>query len=191
MIGLDIHTSAHTVGEALRLFEDLLEHKVGISSFLYLSEIDIDGLHRQFLLLTEDADNLQFLPTTDHSDITILKIHDLVGILHDGTGVRAQEELIVADADHQGTLFTSRNNLIWIALVEHSNGIGTDHLIECHLNSRQEVELLMLLDVFNELYEHLRISVRNKSNALCLELLLQFCIILNDSVVNDSQVMTL
>ena len=191
MVGLDIHTSAHTVGEALGLFEYLLEHKVRISSFLYLSEIDIDGLHRQFLLLTEDADNLQFLPTTDHSDITILKIHDLVGILHDGTGVRAQEELIVADADHQGTLFTSRNNLIWIALVEHSNGIGTDHLIECHLNSRQEVELLMLLDVFNELYEHLRISVRNKSNALCLELLLQLCIILDDTIVNDSQVMAL
>ena len=49
----------------------------------------------------------------------------------------------------------------------------------------------MLLDVFNELYEHLRISVRNKSNALCLELLLQLCIILDDTIVNDSQVMAL
>ena len=49
----------------------------------------------------------------------------------------------------------------------------------------------MLLDVFNELYEHLRISVRNKSNALCLEFLLQLRIILDDTIVNDSQVMTL
>ena len=191
MIGLDIHASSHAIGQTLRLLEDFLEHKVRITTLLNLSEVDIDSLYRQLLLFTKDAHNLQVLTTTDHSDITILEIHHLIGILHDRAGIRTQEELVVTDTYYQRTLLTGSDNLIRIALVEHSDGVCTDHLIESHLNSCQEIELLMFLDILNELHQHLSIRIRNEGHTFSLEFLLQICIVLNDTIMDDSQVMAL
>ena len=191
MIGLDIHAPSHAVGQTLWLLEDLLEHKVGITTLLNLSEVNIDGLYCQLLLFTKDAHDLQILTTTDHSDITILEIHHLIGILHDRAGIRTQEELVVTDTYHQRTLLTGSDNLIRIAFVEHSDGVCANHLIESHLNSRQKVELLMFLDILNKLHQHLSIRIRNEGHTFGLEFLFQFCIVLNDTVMDDSQIMAL
>ena len=51
MVTLDIDTSTHAVGEALRLFENFLKHEVLVTTLFYLSEVDVDGLHLQLLFL--------------------------------------------------------------------------------------------------------------------------------------------
>ena len=57
------------------------------TALLQLSEVDIHLLDGKFLFLTEDADNLEVLTATDHSDIAILQIDHLIGIFHDRTGI--------------------------------------------------------------------------------------------------------
>ena len=42
---LNIDTSTHAVGQACWLLKDLLEHEVRVSTFLYLTQIYVDGLH--------------------------------------------------------------------------------------------------------------------------------------------------
>ena len=56
MVGLYIYASSHTVGQTLGLLKDFLQHEVRIAALLYLSQVDVDSLHLQFLLLTEEAD---------------------------------------------------------------------------------------------------------------------------------------
>ena len=149
MVCFHVHTTTHTVRQTLRLFEDLLQHEVRIATLLDLSEVDIHRLHLQFLFLTENTEHVEILSTTDLGDIPVLQIDHLVRIFHNRTGVGAQEELILTNTHHQRTLLTGRDDLIGIALVEYGDGVGTDHLIEGHLYSRQQVEMLMLLDILD------------------------------------------
>ena len=188
MVSLNIHATTHAVCKTFRL---LLQHEMRIATLFNLTEVDVDCLHRQFLLLSKNAYHLQFLTTTDHSDIAILQIHHLISIFHNRTGIRSQEEFIFADAHHQRTLLAGSDNLVGITLVEHSNGISTDHLIERYLYSRQQVELLMLFDILNQLHQHLRIRITHEVHALGLQFLLQISIVLDDSVMDDGQVLRL
>ena len=87
VISLEIYSTAHTVRQALRLLKDFLQHKVRIAAFLYLPQIDIHRLHRQFLFLTENAHHLQFFAPADHGDVAILQIDHLVRILHNRAGI--------------------------------------------------------------------------------------------------------
>ena len=188
MVSLNIYTTTHTVRQALGLFKDLLQHKVWESTLLYLTQIDVNRLHSQFLFFTKNTDNLQFFTTLDKGNVSILEIHHLIRVFHDRTGVRTQEKLILTDTYYQRTLLTGCHNLVWITLVENGNGIGANHLIEGHLYCCQKVQVLMLFDIFDQLYQHLRIRIRNKLHALGLELRLQLGIILNDTIVDNGQI---
>ena len=191
MVCLEVYTSPHAIGQALRLLKDLLQHKVRIAAFLYLTEIDVDRLYLQFLLLTEDTQHMHVLTTLDDCDISVFQIHHLVGILHDRTGVRADKELVLADAHNQWTLFTGSHNLIGIPLIKNGNGISTDHLIEGHLNSLQQRQFFLQHHIFDQLYQHLSISIADKLYALVFQFLLDIGIIFDDSVVDNSQVVRL
>ena len=173
------------------MLEDLLEHEVRIAALLYLSQVDIDSLHLQFLFLAQNAHHLEFLVTTDDGDIAIFQIYHLVGILHDRTGVRPQEELILTDTHHQRTLLACSHNLFGVALIEHGNSIGTYHLIQSHLDGGQQIKLLVHLNILYELYQHFRIGIALEMNTFRHQLFLDVGIILDDTVVDDGQVVAL
>ena len=191
MVSLHVHAATHTVRQTLRLLEDLLQHEVRIATLLNLSEVDVHRLHLQLLILAEDVHHVQVLSQTDHGYIAVLQIHHLVRIFHDGAGVGTQEELILADAHHQRTLLAGGDDLRRIILVEHGDGVGTDHLVECHLHGRQQVELLVVLDILYQLHQHLRVRVADEVYALRLQFRLQVGIVLDDTVVNDGEVLRL
>ena len=159
------------------------------TALLDLSQVDIHSLHRQLLFFAEDAHDVQFLTATQHGDVTVFQIHHLVGIFHNRTGIRTQEELILADAHHQRTLLAGGDNLVGVALVDHGDGIGANHLVERHLYRCQQVELLLLLDILDELHQHLGVGIRLELDALCLQLGLQVGIVLNDTIMDDSQIL--
>ena len=189
MVCFYVYTTSHAVRQAFWLLEDFLQHKVGITTLLYLSKIDINSLNGQFLFLTKNTDNLQFFTTTDNGNITILQINHLICIFYNRTSIRTQEELILANTYHQRTLLACSNYLVWIALVEYSYGVSTNHLIESHLDSCQQIQLLVLLDIFYQLHQNLSIRIRYKLHALSLQLRLQLSIVLNDTIVDNGQIM--
>ena len=188
VVGLDVHAAAHAVGQALGLFKDFLEHEVRIAALLNLPQVDVDGLHVELLRLVQDADDLQLLVAAYDGDIAVLEVDHLVGVLNDGTGVGAEEEFVVADAHHQRALLAGGNNLVGVALVEHRNGIGANHLAERHLHRRQQVDALVFLDILDELDEHLGVGVALELHAFLLQLLLQVGVVLDDAVVDDGQI---
>jgi len=159
MIGLYVDPASHAIGETFRLLKDFLEHEVGIAALLYLAQVDVNRLYTEFLLLAENADHVEFLAAPYDGNVAVLQVDHLVGVLHDGAGIRTQEELVVADAHHQGTLFAGSYNLVGVTTVEDGYGIGTDDLIEGYLNGLQQRQLLALHDILYQLDEHLGIGV--------------------------------
>ena len=191
MSSFHIDSSTHTVGETLRLLEDLLEHEMRIATLLNLTQVDINGLDLRGKLGVVDVDHLQFLTALDHSDVPVLEIYHTVGIFDNRTGVGTDEELIFADTYHQRTLLSGRDDGIGITLVENGNGIGTDHLMQHQLDSGEQIEVLLYLHVFHELHQHLRIGITPERHTLLLQFPLQVGIVLNDTIMDDGQVLRL
>ena len=191
VVALYVDASSHTVGETLWLFEDFLQHEVRIATFLNLSKVNVYGLHCQVLLFTQDVDDFQFFTQSDERDVAIFQIDHLVGILNNRTGITAQEELSVTDVHYQRTLLTGSNNLAGVALVDDGNGVGTYHLIEGHLHSLQQRQLLLDHHVFHQLHQHLGVCVALKGHTLVYQLLLDVGIVFDDAVMNDGQIVRL
>ena len=191
MIALDVDTSAHTVGQTIGLLEDFLQHEMGIATLLNLSEVDVDGLYLQGLFLAQDAEHLQLFTLTDDSDITVFQIDDLVSIFDDRTGITTKEEFVLTDTHHQGTLLTGSNNLGGVALVDDGNGISANNLIESSLNGLQQRELLLDHNIFDQLNKYLGIGIALERHTLFNELGLDVGIVLDDTVMDDGQVVAL
>ena len=131
------------------------------------------------------------LTQSDDGDVAILEIHHLIGIFDDGAGIGTEEEFPVANTNYKGTLLAGGNNLRRVALVKNGDGVGTDDLIKCHLNSLEQREVFLHHDILHELYQHLGIGVAFELDALVLEFQLNVSIILNNSVVDNGQIMAL
>ena len=190
MVTFHIDTSTHTVGQTFGLLEDFLQHEVGITTLLNLAEVDVYLLDSQLLLLAQDTDYFQFLTQTNNGNVAILQIDHLISIFDDRTGITTQEELTVANANHQRTLLAGSDNLAGITLVDNGNGISTDDLIEGYLNGLQQRELLLHHDILHQLHQHLGIGIRLEMDAFLDKLRLDVGIVLNDAIVDNSQVMT-
>ena len=78
-----------------------------------------------------------------------------------------------------------------MATVEQGDGIGAYDLMEGQLDGRQQFDLLALLDVLDELHEHLRIGIGTETDALLLQACLNLGIVFDDAVVDDGQVVRL
>ena len=172
MISLNVNATTHTVSEALGLLKNFLKHKVRITTLLNLSKININRLNSQLLILTMDINYMKFFTTTDNSDITILKVHHFIGILNNWAGIRTKEELILTNTYHKRTLLTSTYNLIIIALIKNGDCICANYLIKGYLYCGKQINILMFLNIFYKLNQHLSISIRYEVNAFCLEFLL-------------------
>ena len=87
MVGVKIDASSHAIGQAFGLFENLFEHKVGVSALFNLSEIDINSFDFRTELPVVDIHHLQFLTTSDNSNVAIFQIHHFISILNNRTGI--------------------------------------------------------------------------------------------------------
>ena len=85
MIAFHIDSPSHTIHKALRLLEDFLQHEVFVAAFLYLAEVDVNGLNLQFLFLTEDAQHFQLFAHPYHRNVAVLQIDHFIRIVNDRT----------------------------------------------------------------------------------------------------------
>ena len=188
--GATYHTTTHTVAQALRLFEDFLQHEVRETALLYLAEVDIHGLHLRVELYVLDVYYLQFLTETHHSDVAILQINHLISIFDDRTGIRTEIKLsVLTDTYHQWTLLAGSNNLVRVTLVKNCDGISANHLTERYLNGSQQIKILLHLNVFDELNEHLCISLALELHTLGNQVLLDVGIVLDNTIMNHGKIL--
>ena len=151
------------------------------------------------LLDVAEVGDAQLTVTRHDGNLLILQVDDLVGILDDGGGIAAQEELrlavllVVVDthADDEGAAFAGANQLVGVATVEDGNGIGTDDALQGQLHRCVEVAFVGILSVFHQLHQHLGVGLGAERHAVLLHLDAQRLVVLDDAVVYKSQIMRL
>ena len=187
VVGIDVDASAHTVVETFGLLENLFEHEMGVSAFLYLAEIEVYVLYLKLLLLAHDADHLELVARTEHCNVAVFKVDHLVGVLYYRAGIRTKEELSLANAHHEGALLACCYYLAGFVAVDNGYRIGTDDLTQRHLHSCEKVETVLRLHIFYKLNEHLCVGVGTELDALVLQVALYLGIVFDDAVVNYGQ----
>ena len=145
--------SSDAVLETLGLLEYLLQHKMLIPAFLYLSQLEVDSLYLWGETMVEYGYYIKVPVPSYHGDVPIFKVHNLVGILNDWSRVAAKEELVSSDTHDKRALFPRRYNLVRIALVKYRYGIGSNHLVQGYLDSSKEVAALFGHYILYELYK--------------------------------------
>ena len=161
------------------------------TAFLYLSEVEVYGADFRIKRVVESIHHLEVFATAYHGDIVVVEINHLVGVFNNRSGVGTEEELVLAYTDDQRTLLAGSDNLVFVSLVEHCNGISSDELGEGKPHCSKQVYVLSRLYVFYELHDDFRIGIRTEFHAIGNEFLLQVSIVLDDAIMNDGDILRL
>ena len=158
-----------------------------IATLLQLAEI-----HSQFLYLRRNLhiiqiDHFQCLSPTDNSYFFVVQINNLIRIFDNRCRIRSQKEFIIADSHNKRAAFTGCNYLIRVVLGNHSNGISSNELLQGQLHGSTKVCLIGFHDVFDEIYNHLRIRTAAKFISFTLQLGTNHTIVLDNTVMYHGQ----
>ena len=191
IICFHIHTSTHAVHQTVRLFENLLQHEMRETALLNLLQVQFHLNHVVLHLLVIEIHDLHIVSAFDDGNILIVEINHFLCVFDDRTGIRTDEELILTYTYNQRTRFPCSYNLVGIVLVKYGNGIRTDHRSQCHSHGTEQIHILRCLYIFDKLNQHLSVGIALKLHTFLYQLLLQYGIVLDYTIMNDSQVPTL
>ena len=129
--------------------------------------------------------DFQFFMRINNSHVTVFEIDHLAGVLHDGGAVGADEVLVVADADEQGAALLGEDDLVGFVGTDDGEGIGAHHIGKGDADGFGEVALLVLVDVVNEVYQHLRVGFAAEDVSALCQLLAESQVVFDDAVMDD------
>ena len=166
--------------DRLGLLHDLLEHKVLISALFRVRDVPV---HNAVFLLhwapqgIVDRDSLP----GQHGDLAVLHVGDLPGILDQGGDVAGQHVEPVAVAQHQRAVLPGGDQLFRVLGADDAQAVGPLDSVEHFLHRIQDIPLIVIVQ---QLGHYFRICLGVEVNALCLQKLLDFHVVLNDAVVD-------
>ena len=136
------------------------------------------------------VDDIQLLTYPDVSNLTILQIHHLIRMLHDRSRITGDIEVqvILTHTNDQRTRLACCYQMARVILLDNSNGIRTDGIVQSLANGRNQVFAILLIVEINQLHQHLSISSTLELIALLNKLFLQNLIVLDDAIMHQSQV---
>lgn len=188
----DVESAAGAVAEGVGLFPDFFEHEVGEAAFLEFVEVHLEGVELGCLLDVGEVGDLEASGAVHDGDFFVLEVDDLVGVLDDGGGVGAEEELVdgaflavvLAHADDEGAAFACADELVGLAFVEDGDGVGADDVLEGELDGGVEVAAVGVHHVFDELDEDFGVGLADEGHAVVFHLETECLVVLDDAVVH-------
>ena len=196
ILALVVQTAFDAGAQGVGLLPDLLEHKVREATLLQLVEREAEGVHFRGLVHIGEVHNVNLAAAVHVSNLLVLEVYHLLGVLHDGRGVAAEVELLLstgigADAYHQRRTLAGAHQLVGVVLLQDGYGIGADDILQGALHGGEEVALLSLLRVLNKLHQHLGVGVGAEVIALLLQLGAQRLVVLDDAVMHQREIAAL
>ena len=128
IISFHIDTSAHAITNTIGLFENLFQHKVRISPFFQLTEVEFHLLYFRYHFDIVQVDYFQLLPQIQNSYFPVFQINHFISIFYNRSSIWSKKELILSNPHYQWTALTGSNNLIGMLLIKNRNRISTNYL---------------------------------------------------------------
>ena len=157
---LEVDPSPDGVSDGAWLLVNLLQHEMVVPAFFQRGDFQFNGLDFWGdFRVTNGADG-QFAVPGHRGDFFILQVHHILGVRHNGRGVRSHEEVVVAsNADHEGLAFSGGHEAVWMRFVKHDDGVGPNHLFQGDAHRVGKVESCGGHDFLDEMRQHLGVGV--------------------------------
>ena len=150
----------------------------------HLQLLDIDPA-----LVVVERDDLEGLMAVDDGNLAVVHIDEILRVFDDRSGVRAEEKFPLADANGHRAALARGDDFVAVALLDHGDGIGADHLTERLLHGFEQRTGVGRADIFDQVHQHLRIGAAAERVAVLLERVLEHPVILDDAVVYQCDVL--
>ena len=162
---------------------DLLQHEMLVACFLSCFCIPFD-LRWLFLNLI----SVQIIkgngPICQTCHLQISNVINIAGIFQNRRNIRSHIAVSVLHTDDHRTVLTGNINLPGIILKHDRQGIGATDTDHGMVDGIHRSMLIFLVIVIDELHCHFGICGRIELIALAKKLILQFLVILNNTIVN-------
>ena len=188
---LRMKTSLHGSPQSIRLLVYLLEHEMGETALLYLTQVEFQFLDNRSDLNLTQVGNTYAASSFHNGYLLVIQIDDPVGILNYRSRVRTDEEFILADTHDQRTALAGRYHSVWIVLVYYHNGICAYHIPKSERYCLHKGDFVRVHHILDQLDDHFRVGIAVEMVPFVDQLLLQSLVILDNTVVNQSQVLVL
>ena len=111
----------------------------------------------------------------------------MVGIFDDRRGVGGNEILAFANAHDERRTLAGCDERVRVVLVQNSDSVRPDNLLERKLNGSLELDMPVELRVFDKLHKDFCVGLRLEGIPLLLKPGFENGVVLDDPVMNDSQ----
>src|ERR1044072_2972058 len=167
---LSIQAATQTVKDGLRLFKDLLYHKVVMTTFLNGCKLDIQFLDIGSLPFVGNIFQDQFVCLYDR-DLVVVHIYHFFCVLYNGRCVRGQEVFALAYAYYQRTAFTGGYQRVWIIFIYDHDHVSAYHPFEGDTQGFFNRALVAVADLFYKMYQYFCIGIAFKLMSLVKQFL--------------------
>ena len=166
---------------------DLLQHEMLVACFFSCFCIPFD-LRWLFLNLISVQIVKGNGPIYQTCHLQISDVINIAGIFQNRRNIRSHIAVSVLHADDHRTVLTGNVNLSRIILEHDRQGIGTADTDHGMVDGIHRSMLVFLVIVINELHCHFGICGRIELITLTKKLILQFLVILNNTIVNTNHI---
>ena len=180
-----VKPSAQTIRNGARLFKNLFEHKVRITTFLNLLNTHRQLMH--FLRKRLILDGLYLISIfRNNGHFSVIQINNLFGVLNNGRSIRSHKHFIITDTQQQRRPFPGYDDAIGLFNIQNGQSIRSYHLLQGHLHGLFKGNFFtvpIFVNLFDQLSNNFRISIGMECPTLIFQLLLQGIVILNNAIV--------
>ena len=120
------------------LLMNLLEHEVGKTALLYLTQVEFQFLDHGSLLNTAQISDLKILAALNESYLLLAQIYHAVSVFNDRGGIGPYQELVIAHTYYKRTSLAGGNHAVGLGLIYNHNGIGAYHAVQGQRHSLLE-----------------------------------------------------
>ena len=162
---------------------DLLQHEMLVACFFscFCIPFDLRWLFLNLISIQIIKGNCSICQTCH---LQISDVINIAGIFQNRRNIRSHIAVSVLHADDHRTVLTGNVNLSRIILKHDRQGIGTADPDHGMVDGIHRSMLVFLVIVIDELHCHFGVCGRIELIVLAKKLILQFLVILNDTIVN-------
>ena len=161
---------------------------MGVTSFLKLRDRHLERGDVNLGVLVVEIGDLQRFAATDFGYLAVLEVDAFLGVFDEGGGVRAEEELAIADSHGERAALPGGDDCVGVVFLNDCYGVCADHLLQSLADRREQRASVGDAHVFYQLRQYFGVGLRMKLASVLYQGVLQQLVVLDGAVVDDRDV---
>ena len=169
------------LAQGLRLFQDFFEHEVGVPPLPGGGRVPVNAaalLFQRGQLIIEHVHAL----SRQHGDLPVVHVGHFPRVPENGRGVGGDEVFPLPKANNQRTVLPGGDEGVGVIGANNAKGVRPLNPPQAAAHGLQHIPALVVVEL-QQMGHDFRVGLRGKNHSLPGQLLFQFQVVFNDSVV--------